>query len=293
MARPEDRLPQNAAGDFFVDRSCIDCDACRQIAPRTFRNHGGQSSVGRQPGGPEEIRRAMMALVACPTGSIGAAASIERRIGTEAFPEEVAPGLFYCGFTAKSSFGAWSYLLRRPEDRGGNILVDSPRFAPPLVRAFEALGGIRTMFLTHRDDVADHEKFARRFGCRRVMSAGDGAQRLGIELVLAEGEDRELAPGVVAISTPGHTRGHTVLLADDRYLFSGDHLAGAARGGGLVAFHGACWFSWTEQIRSMEKLRRRDFEWVLPGHGRIRRSPRSRMRRELDLCIARMKELAD
>jgi len=30
------RLPQNEPGDFYVDSTCIDCDACRQIAPATF-----------------------------------------------------------------------------------------------------------------------------------------------------------------------------------------------------------------------------------------------------------------
>ncbi len=50
-----------------------------------------------------------------------------------------------------------SYLIRHA---AGNILVDSPRFAGPLVRRIEALGGIRAMFLTHRDDVADHQRFS-------------------------------------------------------------------------------------------------------------------------------------
>jgi ferredoxin len=63
MARIEQRLPQNAAGDLFVDAMCIDCDACRAIAPQIFRDHGGQSSVLRQPASDAENRRAMMALV--------------------------------------------------------------------------------------------------------------------------------------------------------------------------------------------------------------------------------------
>lgn len=41
MALIERRLPENVDGEFFVDDSCIDCDACRQIAPETFRDHGG------------------------------------------------------------------------------------------------------------------------------------------------------------------------------------------------------------------------------------------------------------
>src|SRR5438067_12036603 len=71
MARLDHRLRQNVEGDFYVDESCIDCDACRQIGPETFRDHGDQSSVGRQPSTPEEVHRALMALVACPTASIG------------------------------------------------------------------------------------------------------------------------------------------------------------------------------------------------------------------------------
>ncbi|MCA1626867.1 MAG: ferredoxin, partial [Acidobacteria bacterium] len=73
MADLTQRLPENVAGDFFVDASCIDCDACRQIAPASFRDHGEQSSVYRQPQTDAEIRRALMALVACPTSSIGTA----------------------------------------------------------------------------------------------------------------------------------------------------------------------------------------------------------------------------
>jgi hypothetical protein len=52
MANPKLRLRENAAGSFFVDSSCIDCDTCRQLAPAVFRDHGGQSSVFHQPQNP-------------------------------------------------------------------------------------------------------------------------------------------------------------------------------------------------------------------------------------------------
>jgi ferredoxin len=29
MANPGRRVPENVPGDFFVDSTCIDCDACR------------------------------------------------------------------------------------------------------------------------------------------------------------------------------------------------------------------------------------------------------------------------
>src|ERR1043166_7450499 len=71
MASPQQRLPENVPGDFFVDSTCIDCDTCSQLAPAIFRDHGDQCSVYHQPQNETETQRAMMALVSCPTGSIG------------------------------------------------------------------------------------------------------------------------------------------------------------------------------------------------------------------------------
>ena len=90
--------------------------------------------------------------------------------GVRAYPETIEENVSFCGFTAESSFGAWSYFIARPD---GNVLVDSPRAAGPLLAALEERGGVATLFLTHRDDVADHAALARRFGCERVMHADD------------------------------------------------------------------------------------------------------------------------
>src|SRR5438874_2352923 len=184
MAKLALRLPENVAGDFYVDSTCIDCDACRQLAPEVFRDHGEQTSVYHQPETDDEVRRALAALVACPTASIGTTEHHDARIGIDAFPMPIAENIYFCGFTSESSFGAWSYLIVRPEAAGGNVLVDSPRFASQLVKKISAMGGVRTMFLTHRDDVADHARFAERFGCERVMHEDDGARRLSIERVM-------------------------------------------------------------------------------------------------------------
>ena len=57
----------------------------------------------------------------------------------------------------------------------------------------------------------------------------------------------------------------------------------------MTAFRSACWYSWAEQTRSMEKLRQYDFEWVLPGHGRIHHDDPENMRRHLERCVEWMK----
>src|SRR5882762_10316200 len=153
MANVRERLPENVSGDFFIDASCIDCDTCSELAPTVFRDHGEQNSVYHQPETDEETRLALMALVACPTGSIGTTQKHDAHIGIDAFPQRLAENVYFCGFTSESSFGGWSYLITRPASEGGNILVDSPRFATQLIKQIERLGGITTMLLTHKDDV--------------------------------------------------------------------------------------------------------------------------------------------
>ncbi|HYE14697.1 MAG TPA: MBL fold metallo-hydrolase [Pyrinomonadaceae bacterium] len=291
MANPARRLAENVAGDFFVDGTCIDCDACRQIAPLTFRDHGDQSSVYRQPETEAETLRALMALAACPTGSIGTTGGQSARAGVEAFPERIDGNVYFCGFTAESSFGAWSYLIVRPEGEGGNVLVDSPRFTRPLVRKIREMGGVATIFLTHRDDVADHDAFAREFGAARVMHRDDNAARYGVERVVEGGAAARLDGDLIVIPTPGHTRGHAVLLYKEKYLFTGDHLAWSPTRRTLTAFRSACWYSWAEQVRSMERLLDYSFEWVLPGHGRIHHDTPEGMREHLVNCIGWMKSV--
>jgi glyoxylase-like metal-dependent hydrolase (beta-lactamase superfamily II)/ferredoxin len=285
VANPSKRLPENVPGDFYVDESCIDCDACRQIAPKVFRDHGEQSSVYRQPRTEAEVLGALKAIVACPTASIGTTRAHDARRGVEAFPERVDGNVYFCGFTAESSFGAWSYLVVRPEEEGGNVLVDSPRFTRPLVRRIEELGGVRTIFLTHRDDVADQEKFARHFRAARVMHRDDNAARHGVENVVEGEEAVRLDRDLLVIPTPGHTRGHAVLLYRDKYLFTGDHLAWSPVRRTLTAFRSACWYSWPVQTRSMRRLLDYRFEWVLPGHGRIHHATSEEMHAELRRCV--------
>ena len=73
MAHFSDRVPQNAAGRFYVDWSCIYCDLCHQMAPTLFIEHSerGWAFVARQPATPDEITLCIEAAEACPTESIG------------------------------------------------------------------------------------------------------------------------------------------------------------------------------------------------------------------------------
>jgi glyoxylase-like metal-dependent hydrolase (beta-lactamase superfamily II)/ferredoxin len=294
VARLAERLPDNAPGEFFVDASCIDCAVCREVAPEVFAAEGSateQSYVRAQPVAPASRLRAAMALVACPTASIGTVDKIDLRAAVAAFPDPIEDGVSFCGYASESSFGAQSYLVRRP---AGNVLVDSPRFTRPLVRRLEELGGVAMMFLTHRDDVADHARFRAHFGCERVLHRRDvSGDTADVERKLDGDAPIPLAPDLLAIPVPGHTRGSTALLHAGRFLFSGDHLWRAEDEERLEASRSVCWFSWPEQTRSMERLIEHRFEWVLPGHGRrFRADSPAAMERELRRLVLSMRARA-
>ena len=280
-------LPGNVAGDFFVDDTCIDCDLCRQIAPESFAPEVGYSVVYRQPEGPEQIHDARKALLTCPTGSIGTRQKPDLGEALRAYPDPIDENVYFCGYSSRDSFGASSYLVVRPE---GNVLVDSPRFTRRLVRRLEDMGGVSMMFLSHRDDVADHEKFHAHFGCERVIHKHE-ARGIPAERVLDGVDPVALAPDLTAIPTPGHTKGHAVLLYR-QFLFTGDHLAWSPNYKHLIAFRRHNWYSWPVTIRSMSRLLDYRFEWILPGHGRRAHYPPAVMRDKVAECVEWMKRVA-
>jgi glyoxylase-like metal-dependent hydrolase (beta-lactamase superfamily II) len=244
-----------------------------------FSDELDQSFVFHQPATAAELLAAQKALITCPTSSIGSATGAREAIDT--LPESIEDDVYRCGYASESSFGAISYFLG-----DGKILVDSPRFAGPLVKQLDAMGGVRRMLLTHQDDVADHAKFHERFGCQRVLHRDDvRAATAAVELQPRGSDPVDLGDDLLMIPTPGHTRGHAVFLYRAKYLFTGDHLAWSPKRGHLYAFRSACWYSWSEQIASMKRLLDYRFEHVLPGHGRPVRLPADEMRESLQRCI--------
>jgi glyoxylase-like metal-dependent hydrolase (beta-lactamase superfamily II)/ferredoxin len=289
MARLSARLAGNAAGSYFVDDSCIDCAMCRWLAPETFTRDDsiGLSVVQRQPEDQHGRLRAAMALVSCPTSSIGSDDKRDAKLAALALPDPLEGEVYFCGYASESSYGASSYLIRR---KSGNVLVDSPRAAGPLMSRIEALGGVRLMFLTHKDDIADHRTYAARFGCERILHADDAShlRSAGIERLIEGRADVHLADDLLVIPLPGHTRGSMALLFQDKFLFTGDHLWGN-EDGSLGASRSVAWYSWAEQTRSMERLLGYTFEWVLPGHGMPFHASTNAMRKALTALVERMR----
>src|SRR5262249_3227750 len=128
-------------------------------------------------------------------------------------------------------------------------------------------GDRRISRATSRDDVADAQRYAEHFGARRIIHRHELSSQPGAEVVLHGEGPGELAPGFLAIQTPGHTKGHCVLLLGERFLFTGDHLDWDRDTKQLSASEDYCWYSWPQQADSMERLAAYRFEWVLLGHG--------------------------
>lgn len=287
MANPAERHPANVDGPWFVDRSCINCDVSRQCAPEMFGEADAQAVVVRQPTTAGEVLDATRAMLACPTGSIGVTGKKPATVGL--FPELLEDGVFYCGFTSRHSFGANSYFVQR---EGGNLLVDSPRFVPPLVGAFAERGGLAHVLLTHQDDVADAERFASRFGARVWIHEADRRAAPFATDLLHGLETTPIGPALLAIPAPGHTRGSVVYLLEGRFLFTGDSLYWSRRRARLSAFRDACWYSWEEQARSLSRLAAHGFEWVLPGHGNRAKGRAEEWRRQLGQLVEWMQDTA-
>lgn len=289
MADLSKKLHENVAGEFYVDSSCIDCDTCRWLAPQIFTRAGNQSAVEHQPSNPTERLQSLQALLSCPTASIGTISKpTDIKTAQQSLPTQITENIYHCGYHSQLSYGAASYLIIRDE---GNILIDSPRFTPPLVKRLEALGGLKYLYLTHKDDVADHHKFQKHFGCDRLLHQDDiTPDTQNIEIKLVGTKEFSLAPDLLIIPVPGHTKGHTVMLYKQKFLFTGDHLAFAPYLEHLYAFSRFCWYSWSEQINSMTKLAAYDFEWILPGHGRRYNSDRQTVNQQMQKCISWMKQ---
>ena len=201
MARPDARHPDNVDGNWYADTRCIACDVARHYAPGLIAADAeGLSVVVRQPVTPEEEAAMWRAAVACPTRSIGTA--VRTPEPRDVFPWPLTGGVHLLGHNDRSSFGAHSYLVQRG---GPNLMVDAPRWSPRLASAIEDLGGIDHVLLTHRDDVADADRYARHFDARVWIHAADAAAAPGATDVVEGTEPVDVAPGVRILPARPHT----------------------------------------------------------------------------------------
>ena len=263
MARISKKRPENFDSSFYVDNTCIDCGTCYWVAPNTFKRQGAQSVVYSDPKETNDINFAHVAKYCCPTNSIG---HIGPHKFPPPFPRNLDDNIFHLGFHDRKSFGATSYLIKCPT---GNIMIDSPRFVRKLANRIKNDGGVDKHLLTHQDDVADAHLYKKEFNSTLYFPSGDKAPgRLKVDIKLDSKKDEiQITPDLLAISVPGHTKGHFCFLYKEKFLFTGDHLCYSKHLGHLYAFINHCWHSQELLLNSVKKLTNYTFSCVLPGHG--------------------------
>ena len=73
MADKANKYEDNVPGPFYVDKECINCDACVLVAENHFKldEEDGHAFVYQQPVTEEEKEACQEALESCPVEAIG------------------------------------------------------------------------------------------------------------------------------------------------------------------------------------------------------------------------------
>lgn len=279
------RHPNNAPGDWYIDTNCIDCKAAQTVAPGLIIERDGQSVFARQPQTAEEVTQAWRARLLCPTASVRS--EQHHAPPAEVFPERMTETVYRLGYNARNSWGAHSFLIKRAQ---GNAMVDAPRWTQHVVDAIAQAGGLALVLFTHRDDVADAERYAKHFGARVFIHDADRAAAPYATDIIEGREPSAIAEDLLIVPVPGHTKGSVAFLADEHLLFTGNSLAWDFDKSDLRATKEVCWYSWSEQTNSLRRLLDYNFDWVFPGHGGSYHLPAAEMQARLAALVARMEQ---
>ncbi len=73
MANRNDKWHDNLPGAFYVDKECILCSLCSELAPNNFKESADSDHdiVYKQPETPEEVKACRDAMEQCPVEAIG------------------------------------------------------------------------------------------------------------------------------------------------------------------------------------------------------------------------------
>ncbi|MEW6747038.1 MAG: ferredoxin [Planctomycetota bacterium] len=73
MADRNQKYDDNAPGAWYVDKNCILCSLCVDLAPNNFKESadGDHDHVFKQPDNDEEAAQCKDAMEQCPVESIG------------------------------------------------------------------------------------------------------------------------------------------------------------------------------------------------------------------------------
>lgn len=249
---------------------------------------GIKAAVTTQPSTDDEKLQAYAAMIACPVGAIrmykpDPVAKQAHLLFPAAIDSERLPGVMHLGYHSMASFGATPYLIKRSAEEGGSIMIDCPRFNEQLANSIEdECGDISTIILTHKDDVADHQKWKNRFpNLQRIIHRTDvTADTAACEVQLEGLGEWKPFDDVIILHTPGHTAGCLSVQftpptsgsgSGEVVMFTGDHVSYSAKKQALDGFKKYNKGNAEVQEESLRLIGTDDylFQWILPGHGRM------------------------
>ena len=185
---------------------------------------------------------------------------------------------------SESTFGGKGFLVTGPKY---NVLVDTPACTPRVVDAIREAGGLRYMFLSHRDEIGEIEALHQVVGGAVIMHRSEAhLVPCGTDLVFDT--DFHVEPGLWALHTPGHSPGSACLLLHReglRVLFTGDHIL--RRRDQVPAPLRFPWtWDWEAQVTSARRLLEFDFDYLVPSHAsKLKRGYFDDARRRLEAAL--------
>ncbi len=192
----------------------------------------------------------------------------QRSNNTSKPPREILAGI-YAFSPNRETLGGTAYFIVGKEN---NILVDCPIWNPEeksfLTEFFQQWGGVRWLFLTHRDGISRVSQIQSDLNCEVVIQEQEAyllpdlsATSFVEEITLGE---------ATGIWTCGYSPGAACLYVPFQggILFSGRHLL-VDLNGKLTAITSRKTFHWRRQLRSVQKLQGRfspeALHYICPG----------------------------
>ncbi len=180
-------------------------------------------------------------------------------------PRLIKPGIF--AFPPnRDTLGATSYFI---VEKSGNTLLDCPAWNPLNQEFIQNKGGVRWLFVTHRNGMAKVPEIQASWNCEVIIQEQEAYLLPEVE-VTSFPDEHTFASHFLALWTPGYTPGSSCLYynALGGVLFSGRHLLPNIQGQ-LLPLRTSKTFHWPRQLRSVKKLRNRfstqTLAYICPG----------------------------
>lgn len=156
-----------------------------------------------------------------------------------------------------------------PNNPNHNILVDCPPWTPETAEFLQQRGGVRWLFLTHRNAIADVGAIQAELGCEVVIQEQEAYLLPEIPTQVFQREI-QLGDRAVGFWTPGHSPGSACLYwaGEGGILFSGRHLLPNPQGE-LAPLRTSKTFHWPRQLRSVQtvidRFNAKTLSYICPG----------------------------